>query len=53
MGFLQQFREGGRYRLGRERDFRGKKSKERERGRKSKAMSNLVEPEAGEAAWQW
>lgn len=41
--------------MGRERDFGGgekKKNKERERAEKSKAMSNLVEPEAGERPWQ-
>ena len=26
---------------------------ERERAEKSKAMSNLVEPEVGERPWQW
>ena len=29
-----------------------KKKKDRERAEKSKAMSNLVEPEAGERPWQ-
>lgn len=38
----------------RERETLGeKKKREREREEESKALSNLVEPEAGERPWQW